>query len=29
VHQAHPDPDKVERGQLMALEVRDWKKGFD
>jgi hypothetical protein len=29
VHQAHPDPDKVERGQLMALQVRDWRKVFD
>ena len=29
VHQAHPDADKVEHGQLMALHVRDWKKVFD
>ncbi len=29
VHKAHPDADKVEYGQLMALQVRDWKKVFD
>ena len=29
VHLPHPDADKVERGQLLTLEVRDWKKVFD
>ena len=29
IHLAHPDADKVEHGQLMALRVRDWKKVFD
>jgi hypothetical protein len=29
VHNGHPDPDKVEMGQLLALQVRDWKKVFD
>jgi hypothetical protein len=29
VHNAHPDADKVEMGQLMTLQVRDWKKVFD
>lgn len=29
VHAGHPEPDKVERGQLLTLQVRDWKKVFD
>ena len=29
VHKAHTDPDKAEQGQLMTLEVRNWKKVFD
>jgi hypothetical protein len=29
VHKSHPDPDKVEMGQLLTLQVRDWKKVFD
>jgi hypothetical protein len=29
IHRAHPDADKVEYGQLMALEVQSWKKVFD
>jgi hypothetical protein len=28
VHSPHPEPDKVERGQLLTLQVRDWKKVF-
>jgi hypothetical protein len=29
VHKTHPDADKVEYGQLMTLQVRDWRKVFD
>lgn len=29
VHSPHPDADKVERGQLLTLRVRDWRKVFD
>jgi hypothetical protein len=28
VHAAHPDPDKVEYGQLMTLKVSDWSQVF-
>ncbi len=29
VHVAHPEPDKVERGQLMTLRVSDWDSVFE
>jgi len=28
VHKAHPDADKVEMGQLLALHVDDWSEVF-
>jgi hypothetical protein len=28
VHKAHPEPDKAEMGQLLALEVSDWDEVF-
>ena len=29
VHRTNPEADKVEYGQLLTLQVRDWKKVFD
>jgi hypothetical protein len=29
IHRAHADADKVEHGQLMTIEVENWKKVFD
>jgi hypothetical protein len=29
VHAAHPDPDVVEQGQLLRLEVTDWVDAYE